>query len=99
MNMKNIISTLEWTARGENLWSGLIRGEFGAVAPYVCHKCGPVWEVNSPEMTHRQTLECPAEYDELRCPDCGSADNLWENKAKYPLFRVSNRRTISMGRM
>ena len=51
----------------------LSQGDFGAIAPYWCERCGPLWTKPEYGMTHRQTLWEPEEGENY-CPDCGSPE-------------------------
>jgi hypothetical protein len=69
------------------------QGWFGAIAPWVCPSCGPVWREPEYQMTYRQTYFDPEEGESC-CPECG-AQECEERDLSAPVrFKVLYRYTI-----
>lgn len=55
-------------------------GEFGALAPYRCANCGPVWREPESDCVFRGSRYEPPEYA-WYCRECGCRDvDTWETK-------------------
>lgn len=71
----------------------LSQGDFGAIAPYWCERCGLIWTKPEYGMTHAQTLESPEEGENY-CPDCGSPET-GRNEAAPGAFKRVRRYRIN----
>ena len=71
----------------------LDEGQFGAIAPYWCERCGLIWRAPEYGMTHRQTLESPEEGEEY-CQECG-CPYTGENEADPAPFKLVKRYRIN----
>ena len=79
----------------------LEEGDFGAISPYTCDKCGPVWEEPENVCTYRG---CgfenywgpePAEYEDY-CSSCGRSECCGENENGGQPFKILSRYKVSI---
>ena len=79
----------------------LEEGDFGAIAPYICDNCGPMWDEPENVCTHRGCgFESywgpePDEYEDF-CAGCGHGYCCGENDNGGQPFKILNRYKLSI---
>ncbi len=74
--------------------SVLIEGEFGAIAPWACARCGPIWDEPHDYCSFRGTYSQPPEYT-VRCPRC-CGEEVGTNDAPRLSYLVKRRYYASL---
>lgn len=75
----------------------LERGQFGALSPWECDRCGPLWEEPKVHCAERPEAYYPGHYVAV-CPKCGWTECADERVHLNPPVKLRGRRRVTIRR-